>query len=330
MYACVHACPVYLLAETSLHEHMLAAICKRTSHAALPCPMLHGQRSSPRTPHPLPTHNYATLRMRCRRCRRCAHEAALPHVSECNFCSKCHTGGRGAHAGAKAGPASSGAGGGSIGGSAGGVGGSGDANRPEGADGGDGAGGGAGARGRGGVEGSGSPGETGKGGGDGSGGGGRRRTLLRAPSASADADATAARRPRHWISMGVEHGGADANADIKPEYNRMFPSQPDINAKARLPNCSECVGCSTQLSHLADVSAFNHRFKIETGASSEWIFVAGAALWDCMHTAYGTHVTHVIKRYDPLVCTSNGIPPEVTHRSSRRLRDRASLSWLAS
>lgn len=57
-------------------------------------------------------------------------------------------------------------------------------------------------------------------------------------------------------------------------YSRIYPTVADIQAKAAKPNCTECRGCTTQLKHLAAVTAFGQDFKVELGASPEWIFTA--------------------------------------------------------
>lgn len=81
----------------------------------------------------------------------------------------------------------------------------------------------------------------------------------------------------HWMGM---PGGLDqtfSDTPLKPAqrddpFMDMFPQPTDISAKARLPNCSECCGCSTQLQPLQNMQAFGQDFKLDAGASPEWIF----------------------------------------------------------
>jgi hypothetical protein len=53
----------------------------------------------------------------------------------------------------------------------------------------------------------------------------------------------------------------------------------DIQAKQSKPNCTECHGCRVQIQPLKAVTAFGQDFRVEVGASPEWIFTAG----DNMH-----------------------------------------------
>lgn len=48
-----------------------------------------------------------------------------------------------------------------------------------------------------------------------------------------------------------------------------------LQAKSKLPNCTECIGCNAVLSPLKAVIAFGQDFKVERGASPEWIFTTG-------------------------------------------------------
>ena len=58
-------------------------------------------------------------------------------------------------------------------------------------------------------------------------------------------------------------------------FKEMFPSTADIKAKQLKPNCTDCRGCSIQLQPLKAVVAFGQDFKVEIGASPEWIFTTG-------------------------------------------------------
>jgi hypothetical protein len=63
--------------------------------------------------------------------------------------------------------------------------------------------------------------------------------------------------------------------DLTVTARKIVPSKGELHAKALKPNCTECWGCTTQIQPLQAVSAFGHDFKVETGASPEWLFNAG-------------------------------------------------------
>lgn len=71
---------------------------------------------------------------------------------------------------------------------------------------------------------------------------------------------------------------AKATAHPENEENahlKIVPPSGHFAAKAKKPDCTECWGCSTQIQPLKDVMAFGHKFTVEQGASSEWLFHAG-------------------------------------------------------
>jgi hypothetical protein len=47
--------------------------------------------------------------------------------------------------------------------------------------------------------------------------------------------------------------------------------------RSRLPNCTECWGCTTQLRSLEKTQLANtqHSFQPEAGRSLQWLFLAG-------------------------------------------------------
>ncbi|GAX73008.1 hypothetical protein CEUSTIGMA_g460.t1 [Chlamydomonas eustigma] len=67
---------------------------------------------------------------------------------------------------------------------------------------------------------------------------------------------------------------AGGDRDTATAFDRIFPTTEDIQAKQSRPNCTECHGCRVQLQPLKAVTAFGQDFRVEIGASPEWIFTA--------------------------------------------------------
>ncbi|MEW5319050.1 MAG: hypothetical protein WDW38_010226 [Sanguina aurantia] len=72
----------------------------------------------------------------------------------------------------------------------------------------------------------------------------------------------------------VRHALGKKAVSMHSHHSGIVPLLDQILEKYRLPNCSVCHGCTTDLQPVKALFAFGQDWKLDQGASSEWLFFA--------------------------------------------------------